>query len=155
MSALYDADFVLWSEQQASLLRRLARGKKVNDVDWPNLVEEVDSLGRSAISAVRSLVQNALEHLLKAAAWPMAATVPKWLAEAETFLDAAEDDWTASMASRIDLATVYGKALKHVRKLQFEEGPAGPLPEACPVTLSELIGGDVDRLAARFRVPNR
>jgi hypothetical protein len=31
MSNLYDTDILLWSEQQADLLRRLAAGERVND----------------------------------------------------------------------------------------------------------------------------
>ncbi len=150
MSALYDADFVLWSEQQASLLRRLARGEKVNDVDWPNLVEEVDSLGRSALNAVNSLLQRALEHLLKGVAWPDAPSARKWQHEARAFLTPAQREWTPSMATRIDLARLYAEAADLVRDLDFEEGPPAPLPAECPVTLADLIGGDMRRLLARF-----
>ncbi len=41
----YDADFVLWSREQADLLRRMAAGERVNDqVYWENLAEEIESL---------------------------------------------------------------------------------------------------------------
>jgi hypothetical protein len=41
---LYDTDIVAWSEHQAALLRRLARGERVNDqMDWDNLVEDPTS----------------------------------------------------------------------------------------------------------------
>jgi hypothetical protein len=151
MSGLYDADFVLWSEQQAGLLRRLARGERVNDVDWPNLVEEVESLGRSELSTVQSLLQRALEHLLKAAAWPQAASGPAWRREARAFLDDAGYHWAPSMAQRIDLAAIYAKALRRVAELDYQEGPPARLPAACPVTLAELLDGDASTLAARFR----
>ena len=40
----YDTDILDWSERQAALLRRLANGERVNDaVDWPNVIEEVES----------------------------------------------------------------------------------------------------------------
>jgi hypothetical protein len=152
MSGLYDADFVLWSEQQADLLRRLARGERVNDVDWPNLIEEVESLGRSEARAVRSLLQNALEHLLKAAAWPQAPSVPKWLAEADAFLDSAGDDYTPGMAARIELPLLYARALKQVGALAYAEGPPGPLPPECPVTLAELLAGDASHLLGRLMI---
>ena len=47
MSDLYDTDVVLWSEQQADLLRRRALGSLVNDgeLDWTNIAEEIESLG--------------------------------------------------------------------------------------------------------------
>ncbi len=154
MSSLYDADIVLWSEQQADKLRRIARGEQPNDVDWENIVEEIESVGRSEMYTVRSLLLRALEHLLKAAAWPQAQSARKWLHEARTFLSDAELEWAPSMAQRIDLDSLYRKALATVRDLEFEEGPPGPLPEHCPVTLAELMAGEVMQvLAPRFRVP--
>jgi len=153
MSELYDADFVLWSEQQADRLRRLARGEQVNDVDWPNLVEEVEGLGKSATSAVRTLLLRALEHILKAAAWPEAPTVRKWLHEANVFLRDATFDWTRSMALHIDVDVLYERARERVCDLDFEEGPPGPLPDRCPVTLADLLAGDAKVLVERFRPP--
>src|SRR3712207_3023583 len=64
MSSLYDADILLWSEQQADLLRRLARGERVNDaVDWENVIEEVGDVGRSEFNSVASLLEVGLTHL--------------------------------------------------------------------------------------------
>ncbi len=154
MSTLYDADIVLWSEQQAEKLRRIARGEQPNEVDWENIVEEIESVGRSEMYTVRSLLLRALEHLLKAAAWPHAQSARKWLHDARTFLRDARLTWAPSMAQRIDLADLYAEALASVRDLAFEEGPPGPLPADCPVTLAELISGDVmGVLAPRFRPP--
>ena len=67
----YDTDTVLWSERQADLLRRLAAGERVNDqVDWENVAEEIDSLGRSQRTALASHVGVVLEHLMKLEASP-------------------------------------------------------------------------------------
>jgi hypothetical protein len=45
MSDLYEADIVAWSENQAALLRRLATGERVNNqIDWVNVVEEIESV---------------------------------------------------------------------------------------------------------------
>ena len=154
MSTLYDADIVLWSEQQADKLRCIARGEQPNEVDWENIVEEIESVGRSEMYTVRSLLLRALEHMLKAAAWPEAQSARKWLHEARTFLRDARLTWAPSMAQRIDLAELYAEAVASVRDLAFEEGPPGPLPADCPVTLADLISGDVmGVLAPRFRPP--
>ena len=67
----YDTDTVLWSEHQADLLRRLAAGEHVNEhVDWENVAEEIDSVGRSQRIALASHVRVVLEHLMKLAASP-------------------------------------------------------------------------------------
>ncbi len=151
MSDLYDQDVVLWSEQQADRLRRLAHGEKVNDVDWENVVEEIESVGRSQITAVQSLLLRALEHLLKAAAWPDALSTRKWLHDADVFIGDAGLSWAPSMRTRISLTTLYTRAVRQVRDLDFEEGPPGPLPEVCPVTIDDLIAGNARELIGRFR----
>jgi len=68
----YDADFYAWTEQQGALLRRLAAGERVNDadLDWPNIAEEIETLGRSERGAVASHVTNIIEHLVKLEASP-------------------------------------------------------------------------------------
>lgn len=67
----YDTDTVLWSAQQADLLRRLAAGERVNDqVDWANVAEEIDSVGRSQRLALASYVGLVLQQLMKLEASP-------------------------------------------------------------------------------------
>lgn len=46
---VYERDILSWSEHQAGFLRRLAAGERVRAaVDWRNLIEEVEALGRRA-----------------------------------------------------------------------------------------------------------
>lgn len=46
VSDLYGDDILLWSEQQAALLRRLATGERVSDaIDWQHVIDEVESVG--------------------------------------------------------------------------------------------------------------
>ena len=79
----YDTDIVLWSEYQADLLRRVAAGEPVNETpDWPNIIEEIESVGSEQRHAVESLLLQALIHMLKAEAWPLSRDVPHWQAEA-------------------------------------------------------------------------
>jgi hypothetical protein len=62
----YGTDFVLWSREQAELLRRMGAGERVNDqVDWQNVAEEIDSLGRSDWRELRRRIQVVLRHLIK------------------------------------------------------------------------------------------
>jgi hypothetical protein len=49
---LYDRDILTWSEHQSFLLRRVARGERVNVVDWPHLVEQIEDVGISQLNAV-------------------------------------------------------------------------------------------------------
>jgi Domain of unknown function DUF29 len=62
---LYDRDVLTWSEHQADLLRRLARGEQVNDVDWEHVVEEIEDVGLSELHAVAGYLEQILVHLLR------------------------------------------------------------------------------------------
>src|SRR3954471_14161748 len=67
----YDTDILTWSERQAALLRRIGAGEKVNDqVDWENVAEEIEALGRSERSALENPVATIIEHLAKLEASP-------------------------------------------------------------------------------------
>jgi hypothetical protein len=67
MSDLYEEDIVLWSERQAALLRRRAAGELINeaDLDWPNIAEEIDSLGKRDARELASRITTVLIHLIK------------------------------------------------------------------------------------------
>ncbi|MEO9190458.1 MAG: DUF29 domain-containing protein [Acetobacteraceae bacterium] len=137
---LYDIDTLDWSERQAAFLRRVAAGERVNDpdLDWPNIIEEVESVGRSQLSAVRSHIVLALLHDLKAEAWPLSREAPHWRAEAIGFRQEAAEAFAPSMRQRIDLPTLYAQALRRLPKSIDGQAPL-PVPSACPVTLDELL----------------
>ena len=65
VSSLYEQDFVRWSFDQASALRDAARSGTNLPLDWENLAEEVESLGRSQRTELRSRIATIIEHLLK------------------------------------------------------------------------------------------
>ena len=135
----YETDVLTWSERQAELLRRIGAGEKVNDqVDWENVAEEVESVGRSQLAAVRSLLIQALAHLLKAEAWPLSQEVAHWRAEAMRFRIDAADIFSPSMRQRIDVRDLYAKALR-IMPETIDDQPPLPAPTECPVTLDDLL----------------
>jgi Domain of unknown function DUF29 len=135
----YDTDILTWSERQAELLRRVGAGEKVNDqVDWENVAEEVESVGRSQLARVRSLLIQALAHMLKAEAWPLSREVPHWRAEALRFRIDAADVFTPSMRQRIDINDLYAKALR-VMPETIDDQPPLPVPTKCEITLDDLL----------------
>ncbi len=142
MSDLYDTDVLSWSERQAAFLRRIAAGERVNDpdLDWPNIIEEVESVGRSDLHAVESWLTQAFLHDLKAAAWPQARDITHWRAEARLFRRQAKRRFTESMRQRIDLAGLYNDALAGLPETMDGQGSL-PVPPTSPVTLDELLSG--------------
>jgi hypothetical protein len=139
MSDLYDDDILLWSERQAQLLRRLAAGERVNDqVDWENVIEEVESVGSEQLHAVESLLVQALVHMLKAEGWPNSRDAPNWRAETVRFRGDAADRYVPSMRQRIDLARLYRRALRALPETMDGQHPL-PVRQDCPKTLDELL----------------
>jgi allantoicase len=143
MSELHDTDIFEWSEQQVALLRRLAAGEQVNDqVDWVNVIEEVESAGSEHLYAVQSLLTQALTHMLKTEAWPTVRDAPNWRTEAIRFRGDAADRFSSSMRQKIDLARLYRRAL-HALPDTIDGLAPLPVPETCPVTLDELLSDSV------------
>jgi hypothetical protein len=139
MTDLYELDVLAWSERQAGLLRRHASGERLNEApDWANIIEEVESVGRSELGAVESLWTLAFLHDLKAQCWPHSPDEPPWRAEARLFRRQARRKFTPSMRSRIDLGSLYGDALAGLPVTMSGQPPL-PAPAECPVTLDELL----------------
>jgi hypothetical protein len=139
----YDTDILTWSERQGGLLRRRAAGDLVNDaeLDWPNIAEEVESVGRSQLSAVQSMLRQALIRMLKAEAWPLSREVPHWRAEARRFRDDSAEAFTPSMRQRIDWAALYARAVRATPET-IDGQPPLPMAPLCPMTLDALLGDD-------------
>jgi hypothetical protein len=140
VSDLYEADILAWAERQAWLLRRIARGERVNDadLDWPNIAEEVEDVGRSELHAVQSTLVQALLHDLEAEAWPLSQHAPHWHAEARRLRDDAAARFTPAMRQRIDMVKLYRRAL-HAMPDTIDGQPPPPVAQDCPATLDELV----------------
>ncbi|NCJ08357.1 DUF29 family protein [Synechococcales cyanobacterium C] len=61
VDTLYDADFYAWTQQQAEYLR----SGKVSALDFENLAEEIESLGKQQRQELRSRLGILLGYLLK------------------------------------------------------------------------------------------
>lgn len=61
MATSYKTDFAAWAAEQAGLLR----AGLVNSIDFRNLAEEIEDMGRSEQRALESRLQVLICHLLK------------------------------------------------------------------------------------------
>ena len=75
---LYEQDFFLWTKEQAVALR-LAKNSNL-PLDWENLAEEIESLGKSDRRELRSQIRRILRHLLKLEASPSVEPRAGWRA---------------------------------------------------------------------------
>jgi hypothetical protein len=59
-SQLYEDDYYAWVEDQVVALRE----HRTEDVDWENVAEEIDDLGKSVRWSVETHLEALVEHLL-------------------------------------------------------------------------------------------
>src|SRR3954452_20482699 len=114
---LYERDILAWSQYQADLLRRLARGERVNDVDWVHVAEEIEDVGLSELHSVESFLDLMLVHLLKLHAWPGGESRAHWRGEILAFRRNARRRFSPSMRQRIDLGTLYAEAVMQLQAI--------------------------------------
>ena len=62
---LYEKDFYLWLQTTAELLKN----QQLEQIDWENVIEEIESMGRSERKEIKSRLIILIEHLLKLAYW--------------------------------------------------------------------------------------
>ncbi|PHX55642.1 DUF29 domain-containing protein [Tychonema bourrellyi FEM_GT703] len=61
MQSLYETDFYAWTEEQVKLLKH----QEWSQIDLPNLIEEIESLGKQQRAELRNRLSILIGHLLK------------------------------------------------------------------------------------------
>lgn len=82
-SSLYNTDYQLWLAQTVAQLQ----AKEFGQIDWDNLIEEIESLGKSDKRAMLSYLIRLCEHLLKVKHWKSEreACFKGWVQEISNF----------------------------------------------------------------------
>ncbi len=150
MTDLYKLDFVLWSEQTAQHLRDVTKGdlplraRIFDKVDWENVIEEIESLGRSDKRALFSQSTRVIMHLLR---WDFQQ-------------DRRSNSWQLSIVEgRIQirqliedspslknyLLEILPKCYQDAVKLASTEidSPIKVFPVECPYTIEEVLSADL------------
>jgi hypothetical protein len=147
-STLYDDDILLWSEQQAAVIRRLGATRRdlPNELDVENVAAEIESVGRSELAAVQSNLQLILVHLIKLLVEPEAGSTRHWRSEIAAFYSEARRRYSPSMRQRIDVDELWQSA-REQSMLAYEGAQqhlVGALPMNCPFSLDDLIAKRID-----------
>jgi hypothetical protein len=148
---LYERDILAWSEQQADLIRRLGPGLRANDLDWANIAEEIESVGRSELHSVESFLVQIIAHVLKIRAWPDNPACGHWMAEILTFQSDAHSRFSPSMRQRINLQVRYASGVKIFRASDSRRPGQRNLPDDNPFALDDLLNAPVETLLLRLR----
>lgn len=138
-SSVYDRDFLLWTEQQADLLR----AGKMSELDVEHLVEEIEELGKEQKMALQSLIRMILVHLLKLDFSPSRAPRAKWIDEVLEFRARAESriEDTPSLNHHLDalFCKAWPQARRIVEKSMLVHGENVEIPKDCPYTLEQVL----------------
>ena len=131
-------DYALWIQETVDLLKN----KDYCHVDWENLIEEIESLGRSDRQKVRSYLRQLLGHLLKRCYLPLPQEFHHWEIEIRNFRielqDIFDDSPSLKRHAREILPSCWQIALEGVR----QEYKGFEFPEQYPFSedLEQLLG---------------
>ena len=109
ISDLYDSDYNLWVSQTIALLRQ----RQFETIDWTNLIDEIEDMGKSQKRALESLLARLLEHLLKLSYWEEEKTrnSKHWRSEIVNFRYQINKRLQESPSLRPQLAVIYPEVL--------------------------------------------
>lgn len=133
----YESDLYEWTKEQADALRRRAQ----NALDWDNLAEEIESLGTSQRSEIRSRLKVLLVHLLKWSHQPELRSAG-WRGSIREARDQIEDVLDDNPSLRVYPAECLTKAYARARRRALDETGLLSLPENCPWTIEDVLAED-------------
>lgn len=129
MAAAYDTDFYTWTQEQAHALRK----SRPENLDWENLAEEIESLGKNNQHAIVSRLRVLIGHLLKWRAQPERRS-SSWIATIALQRSEVEDLLEENPSLRARLPLFYQKAWSGGRYVASKDMncplsalPTGPL----------------------------
>jgi predicted DNA-binding ribbon-helix-helix protein len=141
-TSVYEQDFIVWSQQQAELLRAGCW----NALDIENLLEELDNMGKSEKQALQSLLRNIISHLLKFQLSSALQARPGWVEEISEFRAQAETKLQDTPSLRRYMNDLFMKAWPQARKIVEKSfriyGENIHIPSECPYTLEQVLDYD-------------
>ena len=135
LEKLYENEYDQWLTEMVKLLKN----RDLENLDYENLIEELEALGRSEKNAVKSLLLQIIVHLMLYQFWQLEKerNANHWAAEIITFRVQLEDKLTTNLQNYLldELSKIYQNALLIVQK----KTQLNYLPKQCPYTLGQLL----------------
>jgi hypothetical protein len=141
-STSYEKDFFKWTNDQSKLLKK----REFSKLDIDNLIEEIESLGRSEKRQLQSYLENLLMHMLKAKFQPKMKTVSWDLsireAKHKAQLTLQDNPSLKSKLKAIVKDAYFSARLKAALETKLEEKI---FPKECPWELKDIFPGLKDK----------
>jgi len=139
VTSLYEQDFPLWLDLTLEQLQN----QDLENIDWPNLVEEIAALGREQRHKVESYLIQLLKHLLLYHYWesekPYCAK--GWMDEIDGFRVQLEILLRSKTLYNFAL-TILDKAYDRARRSAQRKSELTQLPSRCPYSIDQILDPD-------------
>jgi uncharacterized protein DUF29 len=136
---LYERDYYTWALEQARALQE----RRIAELDWENLAEEVGDLGRSEARGLSSQLARLLAHLLK---WQLQPTrrTNRWRGSIRGARDAIREFLDESPGLKPWLPELFEKTYRAGVNQAIEETnlDVSRFPAASPWTFNEAMNED-------------
>lgn len=139
LSSLYEQDFYLWIEETIQLLK----AEKFLELDRNNLIEELESMGRSEKRAIESNLRVLLMHLLKYQYQPERRS-KSWISTIIEHRIRINKELKASPSLKGYLEQIFDETYQEARLLaSVETGlTLDVFPLTCSLTSERILEGD-------------
>ena len=132
---LYESNYSQWLEETIKSLK----SRQLRDIDYDNLIEELEELAKTEKRRVRSLLEQIIRHLLLYQNWHIEKprNANHWAAEIISFRNQINEELTTNLRNHLaeNINLIYSIALDYVKtKTELTN-----LPEICPYTLDQIL----------------
>ncbi len=130
----YETDYYQWTQLMAKALRE----RDYSNIDWDNLIEEIEDMGKSQKRAIESLLMRLTEHLLKLKYWKSEQERNKkhWRAEIVNFRILLDKRLKDSPSLKAKLEDIYQDIFPGCQR---SVGQLCDLPEEVELSLEQVL----------------
>lgn len=142
LASLYETDYQLWLDETVAQLQ----SHDFSNIDLENLIEEIESLGKSDKRAIASYLLRLCEHLLKMRYWESERETcfRGWVLEVNNFRSEIglilKDSPSLRGLLDISFTSAYEKARKNLLKVMPKS--ADLIPEESNFTVEQALDED-------------
>ena len=130
----YEQDYYQWTQAMVKALR----ARDLEHLDWENLIEEIEDMGKSQKRAIESLLMRLTEHLIKLKYWEeqKARNGRHWRSEIVNFRVLLHKRLKDSPSLKAKLEEIYQDILPDCKQ-SVEQ--LFPLPEEIELSLEQIL----------------
>ena len=138
-STLYEQDYYLWIEQTVQLLKT----ERLAELDYKNLLEEIEDMGRNQKNAVESNLIVLMLHLLKWQYQPQ-LQCGSWQGSIREHRRRILKSLKDSPSLRPYLSEIWLESYQEARLQAADETESAiaTFPEQCPYTIENILNTD-------------